>query len=92
VLRRSGYSRGNSFEQNNPIGAPRLVIAKKSPSVQIGRISHDGPDQRLSRCATDVPEGERTERFGTVDFRVFPAQFRVQIDQLRTVLAGESKG
>ena len=34
-LRRSGYPRGNSFEQNNPIGAPRLVIAAESPSVQI---------------------------------------------------------
>jgi hypothetical protein len=31
-------------------------------------------------------------RFGTVDFRVFPAQFRAQIDQLCTVLADESKG
>jgi len=36
VLRRSGYPRGNSFEQNNPIGAPRLVIAAEPPSVQIG--------------------------------------------------------
>jgi hypothetical protein len=36
VLRRSGYPRGNSFEQNNPIGAPRLVIAAESPSAQIG--------------------------------------------------------
>jgi hypothetical protein len=31
-------------------------------------------------------------RFGTVDFRVLPAQFRAQIDQLCTVLAAESKG
>jgi hypothetical protein len=31
-------------------------------------------------------------RFGTVDFRVFPVQFRAQIDQLCTVLADESKG
>ncbi len=35
-LCRLGYPRGNSFEQNNPIGAPRLVIAAESPSVQIG--------------------------------------------------------
>jgi len=31
-------------------------------------------------------------RFGTVDFRVLPVQFRAQIDQLCTVLADESKG
>ena len=35
-LCRLGYLRGNSFEQNNPIGVPRLVIAAESPSVQVG--------------------------------------------------------
>ena len=53
VLRRSGYPRGNSFEQNNPIGAPRLVIAAESPSVQTFRTHRRTAD-------TCAPTGPRS--------------------------------
>jgi hypothetical protein len=44
-------------------------------------------------CDPDLGLGVPPDRrFGTVDFRVFPAQFRAQIDQLCAVLADESKG
>jgi len=42
--------------------------------------------------ALSLAQAITERRFGTVDFRVFPAQFRAQIDQLCTVLADESKG
>ncbi len=46
-----------------------------------------------SRCASrGIGSGVPERRFGTVDFRVLPAQFRAQIDKLCTVLADESKG
>jgi hypothetical protein len=56
------------------------------------RISRDGVTVIVTLRDCD-PERERSERrFGTVDFRVLPAQFRAQIDRLCTVLADESEG
>jgi hypothetical protein len=62
VLRRSGYRRGNSFEQNNPIGAPRLVIAAESPSVQIAGYLRIAADQRWLQTVIRFQAGHRAKR------------------------------
>jgi hypothetical protein len=52
----------------------------------IRRISRDGRDQRSSRCATSVPEGERTERrFAWLDNRARPIARRARRTQLWTL-------
>jgi hypothetical protein len=48
--------------QITQFGADYRTMARTQLRPQNGGFARDGRDQRSSRCASGVPEGERTER------------------------------